>query len=83
VSKNPIGTVDIQSSDVGYKARLESYRKANPQDPHRALSDADEVRKLLAYIEGEGSPKTKECREYRGWILDRLRFIVDGDGYRP
>jgi recombinational DNA repair ATPase RecF len=66
-------------ADPGYTARLAEYRKTIHR--RRAVVDADEVRKLLASIEQEGSPRTEECRGYRAHVLARLRSIVEGDGY--
>ena len=47
----------------------------------RSDIDAEEIRKLLRSMQGEGSPRTKECREYRRSVMERLSSIVDGDGY--
>ena len=47
----------------------------------RSDIDAEEIRKLLRSIQGEGSPRTKECREYRRSVMDRLSCIVEGFGY--
>ena len=47
----------------------------------RSDIDAEEIRKLLRSLQGEGSPRTKECREYRRSVMDRLSCIADGFGY--
>ena len=68
----------MTTSDIAYKTLLAHYRQT--LDSEIAVREADEIRKVLAVVEGEERPKTRECRAYRAWILECLHEIVDIDG---
>lgn len=62
-----------------YRSRYEGYCAG--LTAARAMLDAQELRKLLASLETDVPPLTKEGQAFRQYVVGRIKDIVDGVGY--